>query len=460
MTGLNTILAATDLSSNSAPALERGALIAKAAGARFDVMHAIGRGVTGALREFLGDKAETISTKLADKARAQLAEMGAGGGLAGDVSAEVHVETGPAAKAISACAQSLCADLIVLGANGGSFLSGLMLGSTTSRVIHDSGGRPVLVVKEKPRGAYERVLVAVDFSPVSRTAIELARQTAPGAHIVLMHVFDEPEFEETMEDIADSDFIAARYKERAADELNKLASGAGLSLSDYTPLVVRGDARREIVDHEDKLGCDLVILGKHGSHVTEELLLGSVANGVLIDSRRDVLVVVDGREPPLLAFSGDRPAAARLLQADRFDVSNWSAGEADPLSQIVSGATGEAIVRALRDAFSRENAFQFEFGATIVEPEIDARPTDLVMTLPFTKEGEAWLGPLLVISLENIVQRQIDALDMGDGALVDPESMAQLRNGLHALANRINSALSRNVCRIARYQERRAPLWV
>ncbi len=40
---------------------------------------------------------------------------------------------------------------------------------------------------------------------------------------------------------------------------------------------------------------DLVVMGKHGTHVTEELLLGSVTLDVLAESRCDVLVVVDPR---------------------------------------------------------------------------------------------------------------------------------------------------------------------
>ena len=459
MTSLKTVLAATDLSSNSAAALDRGALIAKAAGARYDVVHATGRGLTEALREFLGENVEAISGRLVEKAREQLIKAASEACGASEIGVSVHVKTGSAAEAIPACAESLCSDLIVLGAHGRGFLSRLSLGSTASRVISKSGGRPVLIVKERPRHAYERVLVAVDFSPILETAIGLARLAAPGAHIVLLHVFDDPLFEETMEHFIDSDFIASKYKERATAELHEIAKSAGLPPSEYTALVVRGEAKREIVAEEEMLECDLVILGKHGSHVTEELLLGSVANGVLTDSQRDVLIVVDERMPPIWSYPNKRGATTRLLRPDQFDVSSWSAGAADPLASIIAGATGEAIAKALRDAFTRDNACLFEFGATILDPDIEARPTDLVMTLPFEKTSEAWQGPLLVISLENIVQGHIDALDIGDGGFPDPEGMAKLRDGLHVLANRIKVALVRNARKIDKHEEHKAPLW-
>lgn len=455
---LKTVLAATDLSSNSAVALDRGALIAKAAGARYDVVHATGRGLTEALQEFLGENVEAISGRHVETVREQLIKAASEACSGSEIGVGVHVETGSAAELIPACAESLSSDLIVLGAHGRGFLSGLSLGSTASRIIGNSGGRPVLVVKERPRHAYKRALVAIDFSPVSKTAIGLSRLVAPGAHIVLLHVFDEPLFEETMEESADSDFLASKYKERSLAEIHGLARAAGLTSSEYTALVVRGDAKREIVNQEEKLQCDLVILGKHGSHATAEFLIGSVANGVLAESPRDVLIVVDERGPPIWSYSDTRKATTTLLRPDMFDVSNWSGGAADPLSSIVAGAAGEAIAEALRGAFARDGACLFEFGATIIDPDIEVRSTDLVMTLPFEKAGEPWQGPLLVISLENIVQDNIDALDVGDGGFPDPEGMAKLRDGLHMLANRIKAALVRNARKIDQHTEHKAPL--
>jgi CPA2 family monovalent cation:H+ antiporter-2 len=40
-------------------------------------------------------------------------------------------------------------------------------------------------------------------------------------------------------------------------------------------------------------------MGKHGTHVTEELLLGSVTQRVLAESQGDVLVVVDPNAAPV-----------------------------------------------------------------------------------------------------------------------------------------------------------------
>lgn len=42
---------------------------------------------------------------------------------------------------------------------------------------------------------------------------------------------------------------------------------------------------------EQELDCDLIVMGKHGQGMLEELLLGSVTKHVLAESTGDVLVL-------------------------------------------------------------------------------------------------------------------------------------------------------------------------
>ena len=53
---------------------------------------------------------------------------------------------------------------------------------------------------------------------------------------------------------------------------------------------------------EQEYDADLVVVGKHGTHITEELLLGSVTKHVLAEAQGDVLIVcgpppAEGRLP-------------------------------------------------------------------------------------------------------------------------------------------------------------------
>ena len=78
-------------------------------------------------------------------------------------------------------------------------------------------------------------------------------------------------------------------------QLQTLAAGAGLRAADWSPCVVHGDAALRIIEQEQEHDCDLIVIGKHGQNMAEELLLGSVTRQVLAESSGDVLVSMPGR---------------------------------------------------------------------------------------------------------------------------------------------------------------------
>jgi len=305
MSQLNKILATTDLSSNSSQVIDRGFLIAKKSGAQYTVMHAIGLDAFAPLRDFLGEGANAVSQKIADEARERLAELVADSTMKDDVEVNLQIEPGLASTAIPVYAEATDVDLVVLGAHGSGFILRMLLGSTASRLLRKSK-YPVLVVKQDAHKDYKRVLVAVDFSPGSEIAIRLSGEVAPGAYIVLLHVFAVP-FEGKMQYAGVSEEVIHQYRieaqTRATQQLRELAESAGLSTTNYSGIVVHGDATRNIIEHEEKYRCDLIVMGKHGTYVTEELLLGSVTKRVLAESRSDVLVVVDKRYPNALRIA-------------------------------------------------------------------------------------------------------------------------------------------------------------
>jgi len=305
MAKIQKILAATDLSSSSSQAIDRGFLIAKTNGAEYIVMHAVGIDALSSLREFLGENVDAVSEKIVDEARGRLTEMVACSPARDDVTADLQVERGLAASAISSFSETAGVDLLLVGAHGSGFFQRMVLGSTASRLLRKSKC-PVLVVKQEAHRSYKRVLIAADFSPGSEFTIRIARAVAPEADIVLLHVFDVP-FEGKMQYAGVSEDVIHQYRietrARATQQLHDLARTAGLSAGDYSGIVVHGDATRNIVEHEEKYRCDLIVMGKHGTHVTEELLLGSVTKRVLAESRSDVLVVVDKRHPDVLRIT-------------------------------------------------------------------------------------------------------------------------------------------------------------
>ena len=296
MVNLKQLLAATDLSAPSRHAVDRGFRIASATGASYSVMHAIELDMIDALRELIGDDTADVKQKLENQARKQLSTLLTDPTHNQGVSAKPVIVSGPPLASIVANADALQADLLILGVRGEDYLRRLLLGTTASRLLRKTTRHPILVVKQPPYAPYRRLLVPVDFSPVSVKSIRLGRWLAPDAEIVLLHAFEVP-FESKLSFAGVEEAQIARYRVAARNDAMKrvhhLASLAGLEVGDYTPLVMLGDPSQHAIAQEQELGCDLIVMGKHGTSVTEELLLGSVTQHVLAESQSDVLIAVD-----------------------------------------------------------------------------------------------------------------------------------------------------------------------
>lgn len=294
MKPLARILAATDLSAPARHAVERGFRIAAAAKADYCVMHALELDTMDALREWLGEDLTQVKQKIEEQARETLLQQLADPARKHGVTARALIVAGTPLVRIVEQADALAADLLVLGARGGDFLRHYLLGSTASRLLRKSRRQPVLIVKQAAHEAYRRALIPVDFSPLSVRAIELARQVAPGADIVLLHAYEAP-FEGKLTYAGVEEAVIQQYRVAAREEalrnIRRIAMEAGLAIGDYSPLVVHGDPSLRVIEQEQERDCDLIVMGKHGASITEDLLLGSVTKHVLEEAQSDVLVV-------------------------------------------------------------------------------------------------------------------------------------------------------------------------
>jgi nucleotide-binding universal stress UspA family protein len=295
MTTLKHLLAATDLSAPARHVVDRGFLLAKESGAQYTVMHALALDTLEELRQLLGDKISVVMQRIEAEARDALTQAVSDPTRNLGISAAILIERGLALSAVPARARSGATDLILIGAHGQDFLQDVLLGSTTSRLLRKSRC-PVLIVKQPAHAPYKRVLIPVDFSPASEIAVRTARLVAPAAHIDLLHVFDVP-FEGKMHFAGVSEYIIYHYRNearlRAFNRLEAMATAAGLPAANHTSLVLHGAPALQILAEEEKDTYDLIAMGKHGTHVTEELLIGSVTKRVLALAECDVLVVVD-----------------------------------------------------------------------------------------------------------------------------------------------------------------------
>jgi len=294
MTRIKRILAATDLSAPARHAAERAALLAGTAQGMLDLMHVIPAAPLDKLRRLVREIPAEAGQRLFDAAREDLRHLAEGLLNKYGVAAGTHVMPGAILRCLNEEADALGADLIVLGARGASFVQRLLLGSTAEKMV-SRAARPLLVVKQPPREIYRRLLVPVDFSPASLPALRLARALAPEAELILLHAFDVP-FEGKLrlagvtEDTVEVYRVAAR--EEALQKMGELFAGAGMDPHAARRLVLHGDPWRHIVEQEQEQDCDLIVMGRRGEGLLEELLLGSVTKRVLMDCQGDVLISI------------------------------------------------------------------------------------------------------------------------------------------------------------------------
>lgn len=292
MSTLARLLAATDLSAPARHAVERAALIARATGARLDIVHVAPDSRVDELRRLVAGLPEEVTERIREQARMLVDALAATIRERHGVDAATHVSGAPLLQAIDEAAATLSADLLVLGARGSSMLRHLVLGSTAARLL-DRFTRPVLVVKRPAAADYRCVLVPVDFSDASLPALQLARAIAPRARLVLMHAYEAP-FEGKMLVAGVEDHYLQEYRDRARaealDRMAQLCARAGLP-GMPVQAVVHGPATRRILEEEDDQDCDLIVLGRQGQSRVEDMLLGSVSRRVLAEAEADVLVM-------------------------------------------------------------------------------------------------------------------------------------------------------------------------
>ncbi|MFZ5576109.1 MAG: universal stress protein [Pseudomonadota bacterium] len=288
-----TLLAATDFSAPARHALERAAQLAQATpGARLTLAHIVSAGALDALRRLRPADADRMQATLLSHAEQQLADLAAKLAARHDCPIDTLVASGNPLNALAELADTRNADLLVMGARGAHFVRELLVGSTTERLLRKTR-RPLLAVKQRAQAPYRRVLAPVDFSDHCAAAINAAHGWLPDAEFVLLHVF-AVELESTFRLAGLDDDTIHAYRAQARDAAIAAMDGfvgkLNVPADHLTRHFVHGAATLRIVEHEQSLDADLIVMGKRGQSVMEELLLGSVTKHVLAHASCDVFI--------------------------------------------------------------------------------------------------------------------------------------------------------------------------
>lgn len=296
MPTLKHILAATDFSAMAGHATERAALIARDTRASLDLIHIATPALLEKLRRLAQDfpALAEAEQQLLDSARRELSKQAAAILERHGIPSDTCVASGTLINELAGRADAIGAGLIVLGFCGAGLTRHFLLGSTAERLV-TKAPCPVLVVKNGTDRAYRSVLVPVDFSPVSLPVLLRARAIAADAEISLLHVYEAP-FEGKLHHAGVGQEALRKYRidarRDAMHRLHSLCQAAGIPEKGVRLLAIHGNPSHSIVAQEALRRCDLIVMGKQGENMFENLFVGSVTRQVMTKSRCDVLICV------------------------------------------------------------------------------------------------------------------------------------------------------------------------
>jgi len=295
-----TLLVTTDFSDASRSGVRYAVALAEKLGATVTLLHVIEpRSWLSGLGSIIParDDAQVVAL-----ARAQLARMVQREGK-GDVAVtfSVAMRAGNPSHAITTAAREHAAELTVIATHGHTGFERALLGSTAERVVRHAPC-PVLTVpirattKRMGRPApfkLEKILVPIDFSNISKTALPWATRLAAefGAELVLVHIVEKFPIDYLLGPGLMNETTVPLMKQAEA-ALEHMAAELSKSAEMKASAVVRDGTPHEVICQTAKmLGADLIILTTHGYTGLKHVWLGSTAERVVRHSSCPVLAV-------------------------------------------------------------------------------------------------------------------------------------------------------------------------
>jgi nucleotide-binding universal stress UspA family protein len=282
---LRTVLIGTSLGGESDQVVRAGLAVARAAGARVYLLHAV------QLEPLLPGLEQEQIERRGGELRQQVERLG----IQETELAGSEACGGAPHRTLTEAAGRIGADLIVVGATGSGPFAAELLGSTADRVLRKAAC-PILVVRGELAVPPRRVLAPVDLSPLSGAAflrgLDLLGQLADGGEIQVRAVYA----------LSIMDALATRQRTGGTplDEVERSAAEElGRFVLEHRPelpwhvetAVLSGEARAEILRELEERPVDLLILGTHGRGGLDRLVLGSVASTVSRTAPCSVLVI-------------------------------------------------------------------------------------------------------------------------------------------------------------------------
>ena len=290
MTALQSLLVGTDFSKDSSQALARALTLAREHGCRsVTLVHAQEPDLMGALKAMLGNAGANVD-QVRKAMQERLDEVASAnlGDFAGTI--DKRIIEGRALDVLAELAPAH--DAVVVGARGVHQIRERLLGTLPQRLLGRID-RPLLVVREAAREAYERVVVGTDFSPDAERALALAAAVAPAAALHVVHAFQHSQELAMLYANVHSDLIEtsrSKARQRSEAELLRFVGGSGLPRGRVTVWVESGDPAMALRMRAAAVEAQLIVVGKRGTTQAEDLIFGSVVQRLLAETACDLLV--------------------------------------------------------------------------------------------------------------------------------------------------------------------------
>jgi universal stress protein E len=281
------ILCATDLLPKSEAAIERAGVLSDQIGADLTLLHVV---VPGESERALEQTLQTAQAHTRARGRPPLWRA--------NRAPNVAVRAGNPSRIILDTVEQSKARLLVLGPHRKRPLRDVLEGTIAEKALAKRSC-PVLIVQDEARGPYRRVMLALDLSEASSSAIRAAESLvlAPesDAKVVYAH---EPPYQGMLHYAGVGMESVVRYangwEREAKNAVRDLLKFESADFARYDIHIEQQGATVAIVRAMERYRPDLLVMGTHGGGRLRRALVGSVANQVLHEATCDVLIVPEG----------------------------------------------------------------------------------------------------------------------------------------------------------------------
>ena len=191
-------------------------------------------------------------------------------------------------------ADTVEAELIVLGTHGRRGLQRFLLGSVAEAIVRRASV-PVLTVREHARvpEAIQHILVPTDFSEDARMALREAARWAAHfrARLTLLHVLAPAVIPVSVTEVAAVYEVVPGLQERIQEELTRWIEAEVPESVSSDVRIEEGPVDLTILEQARQEQADLIVMATHGRSGVARWLLGSVTERVLRQAPCPVLTL-------------------------------------------------------------------------------------------------------------------------------------------------------------------------